>query len=482
MTFARTAPVRRVRTPRQTRPRAAGSGSSSCCSSPGSAPSPRSRSSACTRACHRACLQRATSPRSRSSRNRSSTTGPARRSWPGSATQRREVVTFEEIPPILLDATTAIEDKTFWENAGFDPVAIISAGLDSLRGNSRGASTITQQLVRARLLPDELVQDPNRTVERKLKEIIQSIRVTQAFPGEAGKQRDHHRLPQPELLRQPELRREGRGESYFGKPLDGASPRPRRRSSPACRSRRRTTTWSATRSSSARRASPRATSARTADLVVPDGHDDRPAPQRRSSTCSPRARTPRSRSDRTRRRDFEAAKDDEVVLASQADAALDRAALRLGRPRRADRAPVRRRRDRPATQLERGGLRVTTTLDLRLQKIAEKWVEAPTLVPHRKDPAAAAKALGFDDYPAVDAQPARTRTSATAPSSRSTTRPASSSPTSASANYYATTQPAGVPAAVRRRRQGLPPARLGVQAVQLRGRHRRRHADRRRRC
>ena len=61
---------------------------------------------------------------------------------------------------------------------------------------------------------------------------------------------------------------------------------------------------------------------------------------------------------------------------------------------------MRRRTRRPATQLERGGLRITTTLDLRLQKIAEKWVEASTVVPHRKDPAAAAKALGFDDYPA----------------------------------------------------------------------------------
>ena len=98
-------------------------------------------------------------------------------------------MTYEEIPPILLDATTAIEDKTFWDNAGFDPLAIISAGLDSIRGNSRGASTITQQLVRARLLPRDLVQDPNRTVERKLKEIIQSIRVTQAFAGEEGKQK-----------------------------------------------------------------------------------------------------------------------------------------------------------------------------------------------------------------------------------------------------------------------------------------------------
>jgi len=99
----------------------------------------------------------------------------------------RDVATYDEIPPILLDATTAVEDKTFWENAGFDPLAIMSAGLDSLRGAGRGASTITQQLVRARLLQADLVQDPNRTFERKLKEIVQSIRVTQAFPGEEGK-------------------------------------------------------------------------------------------------------------------------------------------------------------------------------------------------------------------------------------------------------------------------------------------------------
>src|SRR5688572_8217549 len=100
---------------------------------------------------------------------------------------KRDVVTFEEIPPLVLDATTAIEDKTFWENAGFDPLAIVAAGVDSLRGNSRGASTITQQLVRARLLDEGLVQDSGRTFERKLKEIVQSIRVTQYFAGEDGK-------------------------------------------------------------------------------------------------------------------------------------------------------------------------------------------------------------------------------------------------------------------------------------------------------
>ncbi len=101
---------------------------------------------------------------------------------------KREVVQFDEIPKVLLDATTAVEDKTFWDNAGFDPVAIVSAAIGSLRGDSRGASTITQQLVRNTLLDAALVQDPHRTAERKLKEIIESIRITQAFPGVEGKQ------------------------------------------------------------------------------------------------------------------------------------------------------------------------------------------------------------------------------------------------------------------------------------------------------
>jgi peptidoglycan glycosyltransferase len=99
---------------------------------------------------------------------------------------KREIVGYDEIPAEVVDATTAIEDKTFWENAGFDPVGIVSAGIDSLRGRQRGASTITQQLVRNLLLPGEVLA--GSTYERKIKEIIQSIRLTQALPeGEAGK-------------------------------------------------------------------------------------------------------------------------------------------------------------------------------------------------------------------------------------------------------------------------------------------------------
>lgn len=99
---------------------------------------------------------------------------------------RREVVQFKDIPTALVDATTSVEDKTFWENSGFDPLAFIKATYDTINGNDRGASTITQQLVRARLLPEDVVNG-DRYI-KKAKEIIQSIRLTQAYPGLAGKQ------------------------------------------------------------------------------------------------------------------------------------------------------------------------------------------------------------------------------------------------------------------------------------------------------
>jgi len=99
---------------------------------------------------------------------------------------RRSVVTFKDIPAGLIDATTSIENKTFWEDPGFDIGGFISATLDTLNGNDRGGSTITQQLVRARLLPADVLAG-DRYV-RKAKEIIQSIRLTQAYSGTGGKQ------------------------------------------------------------------------------------------------------------------------------------------------------------------------------------------------------------------------------------------------------------------------------------------------------
>jgi membrane peptidoglycan carboxypeptidase len=97
--------------------------------------------------------------------------------------ENRRVLKFSEIPSTVLDATTSTEDKTFWSNTGFDPAAVLSSLRDALSGHPRGASTITQQVVRMRLLPAT-----TSTVDRKIKEIIQSVKLTEELPGEAGKE------------------------------------------------------------------------------------------------------------------------------------------------------------------------------------------------------------------------------------------------------------------------------------------------------
>ncbi len=105
--------------------------------------------------------------------------------------ERREVIDFEDIPPLILDATTATEDDTFWDNPGFDLEATVNAFVTAASGGDRGGgSTITQQLVRARLLPEDVVTGDSTTEGlylRKAKELLQAYKLTQAFPGEEGK-------------------------------------------------------------------------------------------------------------------------------------------------------------------------------------------------------------------------------------------------------------------------------------------------------
>jgi penicillin-binding protein 1A len=81
-----------------------------------------------------------------------------------------------------------VEDKTFWANTGIDPIGIVSAALDTFTGDARGGSTITQQLVRQKLLPEDVIATSQRLGDRKIKELIQSVRVTDYYRGESGKQ------------------------------------------------------------------------------------------------------------------------------------------------------------------------------------------------------------------------------------------------------------------------------------------------------
>lgn len=63
--------------------------------------------------------------------------------------QNRVPVTFDEVSPLLYDAVLSSEDKNFYEHGGVNLGATVKAVVDNLRGtSSRGASTISQQFVK----------------------------------------------------------------------------------------------------------------------------------------------------------------------------------------------------------------------------------------------------------------------------------------------------------------------------------------------
>lgn len=83
------------------------------------------------------------------------------------ANQNRTLVPLSDIPKPLQQATIAIEDKDFYTHPGFDAAAIIRAAVSNAQGrNIQGGSTITQQLIKTALLTSE------KTFARKLKEVI----------------------------------------------------------------------------------------------------------------------------------------------------------------------------------------------------------------------------------------------------------------------------------------------------------------------
>ncbi|MBT4004709.1 MAG: PBP1A family penicillin-binding protein [Candidatus Pacebacteria bacterium] len=91
--------------------------------------------------------------------------------------ENRTLVKLSDIPQHLIDATIATEDKNFYYHRGFSIQGIIRAAIANRQDNSiqQGGSTITQQLVKNRLLSRE------RTIQRKLRELVLSISVEIKF-------------------------------------------------------------------------------------------------------------------------------------------------------------------------------------------------------------------------------------------------------------------------------------------------------------
>jgi penicillin-binding protein 1A len=91
--------------------------------------------------------------------------------------ERRTLVPYSAIPPHVVNAFLAAEDAKFFEHKGVDYKAILRAIIkDILHGGyAQGASTITQQTVK------NLFLTPERSIQRKMKEVILSYRLENAM-------------------------------------------------------------------------------------------------------------------------------------------------------------------------------------------------------------------------------------------------------------------------------------------------------------
>lgn len=94
---------------------------------------------------------------------------------------KRTYVNIERMPQDLINATIAVEDSSFQENNGVDPLGIIRAAyINYTNQGTSGGSTITQQVVRRILLPEK----DEKTLLRKLREAILAVRMTEKYPKE----------------------------------------------------------------------------------------------------------------------------------------------------------------------------------------------------------------------------------------------------------------------------------------------------------
>jgi penicillin-binding protein 1A len=94
--------------------------------------------------------------------------------------EHRYYVSYDNIPPRLIEALVAIEDTDFFEHHGVNPDAIMRAIIKDVGSGKlkEGASTITQQLVKNALLTRD------KKFSRKFKEVLYAIRIEQELTKE----------------------------------------------------------------------------------------------------------------------------------------------------------------------------------------------------------------------------------------------------------------------------------------------------------
>ena len=133
------------------------------------------------------------------------------------ADERRLFTPIEDIPDLVKEAFISAEDKNFYSHNGYDVTSIAAAARDAIvsRGqNMRGASTITQQVMKNFLLGGE------RTGERKIKEIILASRIEETLDKEKILELYLNEI----FLGQNSYGVAAAAQTYFNKPLADLAP------------------------------------------------------------------------------------------------------------------------------------------------------------------------------------------------------------------------------------------------------------------
>ncbi|WP_323717137.1 penicillin-binding protein 1A [Paracoccus aminovorans] len=133
------------------------------------------------------------------------------------AEERRIFVPIDEIPPLVKEAFISAEDKNFYHHHGFDPRGMMGALVQAVRTrgeNVRGASTITQQVMKNFLLSSD------RSVERKIKELILATRLETTLSKDQILELYLNEI----FLGQNSFGVAAAAQTYFNKPLTELAP------------------------------------------------------------------------------------------------------------------------------------------------------------------------------------------------------------------------------------------------------------------
>jgi penicillin-binding protein 1A len=132
--------------------------------------------------------------------------------------ERRVYLPIDQIPKLMKDSLLAVEDARFYKHHGIDPISVARAAVSILSGGVvrrvSGGSTITQQVARTFLLSNA------RTVDRKLKEAMLSLRIEAALSKDQILELYMNQI----YLGARAYGFEAAAQTYFGKPLSALSP------------------------------------------------------------------------------------------------------------------------------------------------------------------------------------------------------------------------------------------------------------------